>query len=1267
MGTPTDPTGSPSSVHSAVPVPSSGAPEPAPERTGGSTDLHRPAASLSDLMRSGNAARRRNSESDIAQFLAHPRGGAANTDDAPTVITQNPNKPRPPAPTPPPAGDAPSITGRCLGHYELIEAIGAGGMAAVLKARDLELGRIVALKILPQEAARDPESVTRFKQEARSAAKLDHENIARVYSCGEDQGLHFIAFEFVEGDDLRVVIDRRGPLPAAECVGYMMQVAAGLNHAAERGVVHRDIKPSNILITPDGRAKIVDMGLARYLGSEVNGGVTQSGVTLGTFDYISPEQALDPRRADVRSDVYSLGCTFYHALTGRPPVPEGTAARKLRAHQEDDFLDPRVLNPAVPDELAAVLARMMMKDPAARYQTPTELIAHLKGLAERLQVGDALSHDSAVRAVPADPRVLPEPPSLRPWALLAAVAVALAVVAFVVATGDPGRAPGLPGVTDAPRDKDGPRGDLVKGAPALPAHAVAGDAPVRSADELAKRLEDPATTKVVLAPGRFDLTKLPQGLASAGAKLELVGAGPGLTRVVVTARAQRGPGALTLKASEGTVAVRGVWFDLREDGADGAAPDQPVGLRIEDATGVELTDCVFAPSEGLRSNHEPRAVLVARALEGAAPPVEVTRCLFAPGAVALAVPAGAAVAARDTGFAAYGAAVQFDAPVPDSAPRGEVRLDHCSFMLDAGGAAVEVGSPGGVLVRAADCVFAPASGARNQFRAPADPAGPRVVIRVREEKLDGVQFAVPERRTNAFYRVEPVGTPAGARTFGECRTIPGLAVEDKGRAELKQRPWEAPDPFAAASVTGGDGPWRAFRLHLKDEPALFTADKERTPAPLGVAFHDKDDRRGVGLRRAYPDLPSWPPPRPVAVADLKEKTWYPKAPAGELPPGTDRSLKELLKVVRPDDVILIKHPGPGELKVDGEELRVAGRVGEAPDLRVTFRPAPGSNPVLAIEGDDDIDQTLFKMKGGEVTFEGLQFRLKPKGEQTVAAVAVLGGKSCTFKSCVFTLAEEDGSKAAAVHLPDLKPLMAMDPAAQATPKVAFEHCVIRGKGRGVWVVTRPVDVKLTDTLTALDGPLLLSEAGGRSGAGGASAAKLTRVTALAGGPLVAMRGGKATEAMRASGLTKLDVEADECLFVAVPSAGARLLDLEGVEPSDWKSVLGWQVKKANRYANFDAGALVAQIRPADDGTAREWNWDDWTDNVGEPPAAGKRLGKVTFAAPPAGLRELAAVRPADLAVKAAEFPDLMGAKVPDAGARIDPKELPLPPDESRPE
>ena len=1268
MGTPTDPTGQPSSAKNAVPVPPSGEPEPnpvPPNERNGSTHSHQPNNTLSDLVRSGSSLRPRSTESEIAQFLAFPQG-AANTDDAPTIITLNAKKaigPSQPVPLAV-ASDPLSVAGRRLGHFELIEAIGAGGMAAVLKARDLELGRIVALKILPPEAARDPESVTRFKQEGRAAAKLDHENVARVYYCGEDQGLHFIAFEFVEGDNLRVIIDRRGPLPANECVRYMMQVAAGLNHAAERGVVHRDIKPSNILITPDGRAKIVDMGLARYLGSElVNGTVTQSGVTLGTFDYISPEQALDPRRADVRSDIYSLGCTFYHALTGRPPVPEGTAARKLRAHQEDDFLDPRELNHAIPDELAAILARMMMKNQNDRYQTPTELIAHLKGLAERLNVADALAHDTAAQAVPAEQRLLPESPKFRPWWVMAAVAVALAAVAFVVSTGAPGPAVGLPGTGDPLKDKDTSKSELKGPNPVV--NPNAGAAVVNTVDELVKRLEDPTTTKVVLAARTFDLTKLPQGVAFQGAKLELVGAAAGGTRVIVTARAQRGSaGSLTVKADT-TVVVRGVWFALQEDAdTEAAFSDQPIGLRIEDATSVDLTDCVFMPSEVLRANHEPRAVSVTRATEGVATAsVTVTRCLFAPGAVALALPAGTTATITDCGFAPHTiAAIQFDTAASESLPRSEIRFDRSSFMLDPGGAAVETGTPVSLSVKASDCLFAPVHGKSAGASAP----GPGVVVRVRGENFDGVQFSGTGGRTNAFYSVNPVGTPAGSLTFEECKTAAGLSVEVQGRVELKQRPWYELEPGATVASTS---PWKAFRLQVKTDPVLFTSNKGERPEPLGVAFHNKADTSSFGRHRAYPDLRLWPPDRPVNAADVKEKIWFPDAPAtAELPPGTFPELRALLKVARPDDVILIKHNG--ELQVDGEELKSQTKPSDG-DIRVTFKPAAGFKPVLVIQGDVGNDQTLFKLMTGEVTFVGVHFHLKPnrpKDGQSVSAVSVLGGKSCTFKNCVFTLAEEDDSKAAAVRLPDAEKVMKMDAATRQPPKVVFDHCVIRGKGRGVWVeVTRPVNLEMTDTLTAIDGPVLLAESGGKPGAGGMSNAKFLRVTALAGGPIVEMRGGKATDAMRASGLVKLEVEADECLFVAVPGAGRPLVELEGVEPTDWKSLLGWQVKKANRYANFDtsAEAVVALIRPVD-GTAKEWGWDDWVNNVGEPASAtGKRLGKVTFASFPAGLKELSAVKPADLAVKTVDFPDLMGAKLTDAGAG--PKLLLVLPDEPKPE
>ena len=204
-------------------------------------------------------------------------------------------------------------------------------------------------------------------------------------------------------------------MPVAESLHYMLQIAAGLAHAAARGVVHRDIKPSNIIITPTGRAKLVDMGLARGLGGHADDGLTQSGVTLGTFDYISPEQALEPRDADVRSDIYSLGCAFYHVLTGRPPVPEGTAAKKLNHHQNIAPIDPRKLNPEIPDEVTAILARMMAKDPRERYQRAEHLVQHLIQVTK--QLGMAAEEPNGLLFVDA---ALPAPPRPRPLLLAGA-------------------------------------------------------------------------------------------------------------------------------------------------------------------------------------------------------------------------------------------------------------------------------------------------------------------------------------------------------------------------------------------------------------------------------------------------------------------------------------------------------------------------------------------------------------------------------------------------------------------------------------------------------------------------------------------------------------------------------------------------------------------------------------------------------------------------------------------------------------------------------
>lgn len=275
------------------------------------------------------------------------------------------------------------LPGKQLGIYLIEQALGTGGMAAVFRAVDPHLDRVVALKILPPILAAQQEHVQRFEREAKVAAHLEHENVARVHFYGQDQGLHFIAYQYIEGINLREMLEQKGGrLDVKDAVSYMTQAARGLAHSASRGITHRDIKPSNLVITPEGLVKLVDLGLARNSSDDDTDGLTQSGATLGTFDYLSPEQAIDPRLADVRSDIYSLGCTFYHALTGMPPVPEGTAARKLHSHQSELPRDPRELNPAIPASLVEVLSKMMAKRPEDRFQNADDLVRDLEKLSD---------------------------------------------------------------------------------------------------------------------------------------------------------------------------------------------------------------------------------------------------------------------------------------------------------------------------------------------------------------------------------------------------------------------------------------------------------------------------------------------------------------------------------------------------------------------------------------------------------------------------------------------------------------------------------------------------------------------------------------------------------------------------------------------------------------------------------------------------------------------------------------------------------------------
>jgi hypothetical protein len=344
------------------------------------------------LLRSSAAGPRRPETVDTRYLTPHsaetPLPRAASAPDAPVELSDHP-------------------------RYRVLEQIGAGGMGTVHKAEHRLMERMVALKVIRRELTDKPEAVERFRMEVKAAARLSHPNIVTAYDADQAGDVHFLVMEYVEGESLDKLIQRRGPLPVAEACDIVLQAASGLQHAFERGMVHRDIKPANLMVASGQRSvaskaeptlppqldtsncplatshgplatvKVADFGLARFASERSpSGSLTPVGAVVGTPDYIAPEQALEPQKADIRADIYSLGCTLYHLLAGRPPFSEGTALQKLMSHQERKPQRVSEFRADLPEELVHVLDRMMAKEPAKRYQTPAEVVEALTPFVE---------------------------------------------------------------------------------------------------------------------------------------------------------------------------------------------------------------------------------------------------------------------------------------------------------------------------------------------------------------------------------------------------------------------------------------------------------------------------------------------------------------------------------------------------------------------------------------------------------------------------------------------------------------------------------------------------------------------------------------------------------------------------------------------------------------------------------------------------------------------------------------------------------------------
>ncbi len=309
-------------------------------------------------------------------------------------------------------------------RYELEELIGTGGMSSVFRAHDTLLDRKVALKILHEQYSGDAEYVERFRREARAVAALSHPNIVTVIDRGDHEGRQFIVFEYVDGENLKRLIERNGPLPVDQALRLAVQVARGLAFAHREGLVHRDVKPQNVLLNGDGRAKVTDFGIARSL--HVQRGMTQTGTVLGTSDYIAPEQA-QGQRVDEQSDVYSLGVVCYELLTREVPFPGENFVAVAMRHINEEPPSVRARRQDVSPRVDAAVRRAMAKEPGDRFATMSDFCRELEACLGELEGTQVLQ-----------PAVAPRPAGRRrhrrssgPWPLVVALAALVAIGAVV--------------------------------------------------------------------------------------------------------------------------------------------------------------------------------------------------------------------------------------------------------------------------------------------------------------------------------------------------------------------------------------------------------------------------------------------------------------------------------------------------------------------------------------------------------------------------------------------------------------------------------------------------------------------------------------------------------------------------------------------------------------------------------------------------------------------------------------------------------------------
>jgi serine/threonine protein kinase len=1161
-----------------------------------------------------------------AESLPSHVPGVQDSDNAPTIISKTLVSP---------AGSMTSLgnllRGRKLAHFELLEPIGVGGMAAVLRARDTQLDRLVALKILPPDLAADVENVRRFENEARAAAKLDHENIARVYYYGCDQGLHFIAFEFVEGRNLRVLLEQQGRIPILEAVHYVLQIATGLVHAAERGVIHRDIKPSNIIVADNGRAKLVDMGLARNTGIRPSDALTQSGVTLGTFDYISPEQAMEPREADCRSDLYSLGCTFYHTVTGLSPVPDGTAARKLQFHQNEAPIDPRQLNGDIPDELAAILSKMMAKNPDERYQRPELLVQHLLALSRKLQGASTPWTGTDVVFVDS---ILPSPPRSRPFWLLVGGAAALVLLIVVLgpllnpepANPPPsawagGRLPATPPSADSKQKQPLIASPLKPGGAPVPSvepESAAQPTEASTVEDLRAAVRGRHKGTIRLPASLYELS--PQGLqGSSGALMafgncDLTLEGKNGARPVFRCSpgANAGPRdqtqAALLQVDSGIVTLRGIQFEIEAD-------EQAAVRAILAIAGGQLVleDCEFREL-GARPGISP-LVTVVRILRrltfpDRAPSVFFKRCAFYGGSSAVCFDEGAHLHLEDCLLGVYQQPILVKAA--DRSPhrlKTSISFHACSWLT---------GPTPSIFVSSQQ----PCQLTLNQS------------IISQMERSDGNPFLLlgPGQTTNLKWvsgqnyfhnldclvaaRTDEGGQERLVSVLGDFQRF-GNSFVDRGSQLGSTSPWESSDPLQRLSA--GD--------------ALAAS---RVNAGLAAVRLGRDEALGARKlcgRQLY--ARGLPPLEPVGAAGSPVNRELIVDGQGNKP-GTYKTLASALGDADAEAEIDISVRVNGPLPV--RSLEIGNR-------KVTIRAAEGFHPEVTFNPEQvptsDGEAILFRLHDGEVAFEQLALRVSPLREREAAKlqalVAVTGTGRCRFRNCTVTLTEDSAARVCLIALADPTGAMmgaAGKPPRPGMPAIEMENCFVRGAGEMVAVrLSRPFQMDIKNALIALNGSLLTVE-GNRpeaSFSGDGALITVDRVTAYLAQSLVHLR---ATPALPMQVPVRV-TSATSSVFVA--ALGAPLLRVDGAQSEDdLKRRLSWQGRR--NFYSPTASLLLWQPLHKEE-MPHKYGSERWSELWGRGDDLAGFAQSIRFAGAPLLERGWAEAAPGDFRILSTDPPD----------------------------